>query len=76
MHEDYEGVDVVIVDYYADQEVEDVTHAEEDDKAQASRQGHQVERVLELKVLVGEDQLLEQEEEDAVNENTKLVLHT
>ena len=31
MHEDYEGVDVVIVDYDADQEVKDVAHAEEDD---------------------------------------------
>ena len=31
MHEDYEGMDVVIVDYDADQEVKDVAHAEEDD---------------------------------------------
>lgn len=53
MHEDYEGVDVVIVDYDAYQEVEDVAHAEEDHEAEAAGQSHQVERVLELEILVG-----------------------
>lgn len=40
VHEDYEGVDVVVVDYDPYQEVKDVAHAEEDHETEAACQGH------------------------------------
>lgn len=53
MHEDDEGVDVVVVDDDPDQKQRDVEHAEIYDKSDAFRQWHQVQRVLELEVLIG-----------------------
>lgn len=54
MHEDDEGVDVVVVDDDADEQEGDIEHAQVDDVADALGEGHEVEGVFELQVLVGE----------------------
>lgn len=75
MHEDDEGVDVVVVDDDPDQKEGNVEHAEVYDKSDAFRQRHQMQRVLELEVLICELQFLEQQEDDAVDDDSQLVLH-
>ena len=42
MHEDDEGVDVVVVDDYPDQQERDIEHAEVDNEPDALRKWHQM----------------------------------
>lgn len=72
--EDEEGMDVLVVVGDPHQQDREVGHTEVDEPPQAADQRAQVQRVLELEVLVAQLDLLEEEEDDAVDEYPHLVM--